>query len=391
MLLTVKDPGSYPVLVDPGAVVFPNGMSAGDLFPKLLSPKWESFSEFQSNFSPSPPLFDPSASDAEIKTNLEGWARINTANTSFDEVPVGQCYHIKIWQHKAISYQELTGDTDPPFPHPWCDLQAGEKILTYDYWHTELPTFDCIDIQTSGNICSLYPKFVETIDFHGVSPVYLGPSFTVYYCQGGQVEIVEYKSTCASTEEPQEPMPIELPSTPELVPGVPLPDEPPRTNPPVLNGGVTYNTGPLPGYVEMIPEEDGSYTVDIGVPCPCTDGEPGPPGEPGEQGPPGPPGPPGIDGDEGPPGEPGQDMALERFIFKRRQINPETGELENQDIDIYVPSDGENNSATAFAILYEYLEVIQRLFLRERSVEGATIEYYPEGKAPLGIPGEGLG
>lgn len=84
-------------------------------------------------------------------------------------------------------------------------------------------------------------------------------------------------------------------------------------------------------------------------------------------------------------------MALERFIFKRRQIDPETGELENQDIDIFVPSDGENNSGTAFAILYEYLEVIQRLFLRERSVEGATLEYYPEGKAPLGIPGEGLG
>lgn len=400
MPLVFKGYGGGPVLTDPGALpavapseAFPEGITWGDIYPESFQPTWEFPSSFQQTWEQSEPSLDFS-SDEALKGSVQEYARYQAGIERFADVPAGKCYHIRIYQTKRL-FHPLPGE---PFndDEDWlCNAIAGDVFLTYDYWSTAFPEFECPEWYINPPaFCAGYPQKLETIAFNGPIPPYVGPPFFNALCGGGHFEVVGYRDDC-NTGEVQEPMPLDPPVSPPLIPeGVPMPN----VNPPVkLFGGVTYNTGPEPGYTELEPVL-GGYAVNIGVPCPCSDGAPGPEGPqgpPGPQGPAGPAGPEGPEGPEGPqgePGEPGGDgMQLDPMILKIREYNPDTGNEEQVQQLIHLPSDGENTMAVAYQVIIRHLEKIERALGVKRGAVVARAEYFPEDEAPEGFPNEGVG
>jgi len=378
-------------LVDPGRVLlkdpspaYPYPLYARDLYPHLTAPTWETPEQFQANYADQAGLFDPSGTDAEIRSFLQGEARKFEASQTANQIPDGACLHIKIYGNYWF------WDHNPTYTECWYNYNGfGNPRVIYDYWSTEYPIFDTK--YYPGFFCNGGDATLQGSKVINLPPDTFALAFGPDYWHKDHVEIVEWKPDCALQGGVQNPMPIPPPAKPTLVAGVPLPAEPPRTNPPVLHGGVTVNTGPLPGYVQMNPELDGSYSGNLGVPCPCVDGQPGPPGADGAQGPPGPAGADGPPGADGQPGPPGADLMLKEYIYRTRERDPQTGNLVDVDTPIWVPADLQNDSGSAFWLIYRYLENLKLLFQVDNIQERGAVEVFPQGEAPSGFQGEGIG
>ncbi|OQR26368.1 hypothetical protein BWR59_31605 [Pseudomonas sp. Bc-h] len=119
------------------------------------------------------------------------------------------------------------------------------------------------------------------------------------------------------------------------------------------------NVGGTTGYTHLDPIDPFTYQVNIGVPCPCTNGDKGDKGDKGDQGDPGAPGAPGSTGpkgDKGDKGDPGDGTSmLKEFTVTRKMQNPLTGAVEDHEDTVFLPTDGTNDMGTAFGILFHSL------------------------------------
>lgn len=239
----------------------------GDLFPNW-EPSWIQPNEAFNQYESLDPTLDFTDSET-LRGSVEQWALKDALEKRMGEVPDGKCLHIEIWQEKR-KFNEA-----PPGPaiddHDFlCTAQGGDKVKTYEYWHTSLPTFNCPpDVIPLPAYCAGYPQEIETINFNGASPLYVGPPFFIPHCGGGVAIVIGYRDDCSSGGS-LEPLPISNPVPPPTIPeGVPLPDVP---APVTLTGGVTYNVPPgEPGTVDLSPDGDG-WKIDIGVPAPVLTG-----------------------------------------------------------------------------------------------------------------------
>jgi hypothetical protein len=148
-------------------------------------------------------------------------------------------------------------------------------------------------------------------------------------------------------------MPITQPTAIQIQPGVPIPTVPSTSQPPMLYGGVCIDVGQSqPGYTELVPHLDG-YQINIGVPCPCTDGAKGDKGDPGQQ------------GEQGLPGPQGGGMTPLEPFEGDFPVRDEAGKPMFQRKTVFVPADENGNNCKT---LYE--SIFQMLYLL---VYGQTI------------------
>lgn len=82
---------------------------------------------------------------------------------------------------------------------------------------------------------------------------------------------------------------------------------------------------------------------------------------------------------------------LKEYIHHSKKRNPQTGMLEDEDYLIYVPYDGVNDCMSTFWLIYRELELLKAMFAEAQRHEFGTIEVFPEGEAPSGFQGEGIG
>jgi len=188
-------------------------------------------------------------------------------------------------------------------------------------------------------------------------------------------------------------MPPEEPIVPSLPEGVPPPPAPPRSSPPLLYGGVVENTGPDPGYVNLTPTEDQGYVMDLGVPCPCVDGEPGPPGPPGPPGEDGEQGEPGPPGEQGPPGEPGEgggdEMQMKPLKLQYPYFDPEQNRWRVRERIVHVPANNEADFGAAYEELWSALKQILLALKPPVTEQRVYGEWFPDGESPSGDHGDG--
>lgn len=275
----------------------------GEIYRQELQPEWLHPQNAAGQYESIDPSLDFGSQESLIES-LKGYAAKKALAEGLAEVPDGKCLHIEIWQTRRLFPPHPGGSTIPSLDY-LCTPYGGERVQTYEYWHTEMPTFGCPPAEILPPAqCQGYPQKIESIDFHGATPLYTGPSFFTPICGGGIAKVIGYRDDCSSGAISQ-PMPINPPLAPPYIPaGVPLPaPNPPITlyggvvenvgpgepgyvdvvpsgdgfelnlgvPPPVLTGGTIENVESNPGYVELEPTEDG-YTVNLGVPCPCTGG-----------------------------------------------------------------------------------------------------------------------
>ena len=363
---------SVPVLQAAVTINDGNGGNfvSGDIWPSSTSNFYESPSDFQANYTNLVPLFDPFSLDSVNETTLQ-YARQKAAYDSdgdWGEVPVGSCLHIQIFKNY------FAWNSNAPYNCiiPWYP-DGQQNILVWDYWSYEPPVF--ANTPFCNSFCAGYEICFEGQTLTNPPPGVFPGGFGDTYSNLDYWIVTAYKADCDDIGNiGEEPIMVAEPIVPTLPEGVPAPPPPPRSNPTILHGGVVENTGPSPGYVELVPEPDNSVTINLGVPCPCTDGEPGPPGADGE------PGPPGADGEPGPPGADGVDLMLVPKRITRPVINPETGEIEPRNIDCFVPGDGTNDLSTLVNEILLLLAEIQmnRLWPLESERSGGDAFPYPD-------------
>ena len=275
-----------------------NKYSAGDLYPKSTVTEWESPKDFQNNYTDEAPQIDFTGTDLDEPFRLLARQSAASADGSgWGAVPDGACMHIQIFADMYIF------NPNPPY---FCAIDyrryPPNPVKFYDYWHTVKPEITEFIFVCEGPNCIGETGVGTAVDTHKYpAPQLL--STGMEHSDGAYWICTEYKDVCDSGQT-KENEPVQEPIIPVLPVGVPPPPEPPRAKT-LLYGGVVTNVGPNPGTVTMTPQGDG-YRVDLGVPCPCTDGAPGAPGAPGAAGAAGEPGAAGEKGADGEPGEKGE-------------------------------------------------------------------------------------
>lgn len=360
---------------------------AGDIYPQSTAPVPLTFDLFKElNTKPLKGVFDPATDnpgDVFGRQALQGFAQDNPG--LFGEIPANACMHIQVIGDQF----ETDFNCENTFT-----FGTQRNLIFYDYWDTQLPSIFAHNWDGALGGCPghYYPGSIAVFPGYQPSCVNLGGCF---WMRNLFVRVLEYVDSCDNTSNPRGPTVPELPIVPSLPVGYPSPPTPPRAVPKFELGAVV-NVGATPGYTQLVPQSDGSFKLNVGVPCPCTDGAPGadgPPGPRGPAGPSGPPGaagPPGADGAPGPQGPPGADMELKKVVLER-EYPDHTGEFKLIAEEIYVPTDGVHDMSTTYGALFDLLQLLfigRRGFKRGREVTG---EWYELGDGPKGdTDGEGL-
>ena len=278
LIYTGSEPLEGLVEINPGTMLLHGSTTYGDVFPESAAPYFKTREAFIDEFNfDLPPLTAENFSDPEV-FKLYAEHTYAALDGNYEEQLYDTCYLYEIYEQRRVSIAD-------PNTSSGCDIWTG---TTYDYktsqWWPTPPVFDCDQQPIFGHPtwlnCKEYGYFVHPITgahLFEFGPDWFPPSYPVYRCGYGYYTIVDETDDCDSVTGEQFRVPITQPD-PTLPSGVDDPPPPRLSPPPVLNSGITENTMSDPGYAELVPEEDGSYTLNIGVPCPCTDGEPGPPG-----------------------------------------------------------------------------------------------------------------
>jgi hypothetical protein len=257
------------VWLDPKSVPLWNGGPLiGEVFQDGMPPLLEGGIDILNNWNQDyqHPSLDQSPED--LRANALDYLRHLMASENAEGAPEGKQYCFQISGGQAT--------TIPPL-FEYCSYQsAGNNELRSHWWATSKPTLllrnwgagTAHEGECLGNFYTYYVDYFTvglvsdpTNDFSNDAPGLALPEFKLSTC--GWRNIGE--------EEVQEFMPIEPPPVIERPPWVPDIPPPPVATPPILTGGTAVNTYDEPGYVNLTPQEDGSYVMDIGVPVPCPD------------------------------------------------------------------------------------------------------------------------
>lgn len=357
---------------------------AGELFPSLGKSTWESPQVFIEN-TPSTltPLFDPRTDEpSEFFGDYARWETGAEHPELFGEVQDAACMHIKIyadyWQWNNQPPYNCTQRYYPP---------SQQNILIYDYWSTQIPNFGWKTYHNTA--CSGVDSPLDGNTVTNLPPNTPASGFGADYWTLNHWIVTEQRPNCSVPGGEQEPMPVDPPIVPSLPVGIPEPPVPPRSIP-TFNLGVTENVGLDPGYTELVPETDNTFTLNIGVPCPCVDGDPGPEGPAGPQGPQGPMGPQGPEGPEGPQGPQGVDtMEMKPLSLRRPYYDPEENRWRVREFEVFVPATATNDFGAAYAELWYALQELMKLRRQPHREELVYGEWFPEGELPSGDHGDG--
>ena len=265
------------VLVEKGSVPFQPAPASpgppptyGDYFPTATTPQWLSAGQALTGYTSdqqSLDLSDPHSSD--FQNALYASAQQHSLSQDVSQAPDGACYHIQVWQFERKQ-------TLPPPPFGSCRFYPGPQLLTYDYWYTEPPTFGVATQVPNPCDGAGGQNEIETIDFAGASPIYIGIYLGVFYARGGYFTIAEYSATCDPLI-PEDTMPAPAPVAPLIPDTVPVPPVPKTAPAPVfLTGSVSTVNPPLTASVTSTNNNNGTVTVNYQFVC-C----PGPAGNDG--------------------------------------------------------------------------------------------------------------
>lgn len=295
------------VLLQPGLVqlyaktddgsFFGTTQHAGDIFPTLCGKVWDNNVNAGTGIMQLPelaPPFNPDDMRREFLafTKIQAMARAGMLG----ELCAGGSYHWRVYCDPWDFGIHYPGGCYK-FYYP-----DSEHTLLYDYYSEEYP-----DIR------------LEQVDLYGYclgeglthEVVHNLPSGTPVLTLYGDNQVDNLVVECLGQRCPgmggnyNDMTPIAEPRAILLKGHIDYPIYVNTAPPPTLTGGNIENVGNnQPGYIHLVPAGDG-YRLDLGVPCPCSDGAPGLPGLPGDKGDKGDPGDPGIPGDKGDKGEKG--------------------------------------------------------------------------------------
>ena len=346
--------------LDPKQIpLWDDGPLYGEVHPDNTPPKLEGKAEIGDNWNPDYDMPQWGQDDTTFYLNAQDWLRHKYLAGKAEYLPPGKEYCWEVFSNNGTQ-------TSLPLN---CEIQFdGPPRLVAHFWTTEEPSlyeypqpfiYPCGG-EEAGSWLQVSVSLAGLVDD---TDNYFEEGFDLASCYAENTVLTNCGWREPGTTEVNLPVPIPVPpalTRPEGIPDVP---PTPQAPPPTLVGGIAINTGNDPGYVELEPQEDHSILVNVGVPCPCTDGQDGEPGPQGPQGPPGPQGPQGPQGEQGPPGTGGDGVC--DFVEKtltRKDINPDTGEVYERNVTVQIPTNGEVDMTSLYdEMFYLLLQIFNRV------------------------------
>lgn len=379
-------PDNFPVLK--GNVTIDTGgggtINSGDVYPQSTEASWEDWDLFKSKYSDeSPGLWDPTEPKSTQIEKFDLWAHQKTAydmREIIGVVPEDACIRFTV---DLDIFNFTSAGSDPPCAQVPNGGHRQYLIYTQGTNYPETGT----ELKPAGGACTGHFGVAEWFTysdefiFFTTKTLNFGANMNLTWSR--DVLDPECEEPGSPIQVPEEPVVLEVP------PGVPLP--PFRLTATKFNDGTVTDTYPDPGYVEMVPELDGSVTVNIGIPIDCSNC---PEVEPGEILLVPPPGyielVPQPDGNQQlnigvPNNGGGGDLKLTAGVVTRRVMNPETGMPVERTVDVQVPEDIESgeNMGTLFNELFYMLDQIMcGEVIYSRSLDkthGTIVPYSEEG------------